>query len=74
MGLWDWRRTRELSQEHGEFRTDKILLLLDPIIIANILPSMLMSGAASLFTVKGVKKTESRSPISKVCSTCGGLS
>jgi hypothetical protein len=69
--------TRELSQEHREFRKDKILLWLDPIIMANVLPSMLMSGAVSLFTVGGVKKTaarESRSPISKVCSTCGGLS
>jgi hypothetical protein len=60
MSLWGRRRTRELSQEHGEFREDKTLLWLDPIIMANVLPLMLMSGGASLFTVKEIKKTIAR--------------
>jgi hypothetical protein len=44
MGL---AQDKELSQEHREFREDKTLLWLVPIIMANILPSMLINGAAS---------------------------
>ena len=57
---------KEASQEHREFRQDKTLLWLDSIIMANVLPLMVMNGAASSFTVKAITTTArgSRSPMS----------